>query len=145
MVRPRKRLTELLAKAALEGTPTTDAPTKIFRPLFLRSPSSFVGDTNVTGVEFGINTLEGPDLENQQAIATGKTEEISCGMVLRSIGYRSVCADQTIPFDSKRGKVINVNGRVDKGKQRKRCFFVCVIICFYKIKLLLKNVLFRCI
>lgn len=115
LVRPRKRLTELLVKAALEDTPTVVSSTKIFRPLFLRSPLSFVGDSKVTGVEFGINSLEGLDLESQQAVPTGNTEEISCGMVLRSIGYRSVCADPTLPFDSKRGKVINVNGRVDKG------------------------------
>ncbi|XP_034249133.1 NADPH:adrenodoxin oxidoreductase, mitochondrial-like [Thrips palmi] len=114
LVRPRKRLTELLVKAALEAK-TVDSPTKTFRPLFLRSPLSFVGDSNVTGVKFGINSLQGADLESQQAIATGKTEEIPCGMVLRSIGYKSVCADPTVPFDSKRGKVMNVNGRVDKG------------------------------
>lgn len=117
LVRPRKRLTELLAKAALEGTPTEDALTRSFRPMFLRSPLSFVGDSNVTGVEFGLNSLEGSDLESQKAVLTDKKEIINCGMVLRSIGYRSVCADQSIPFDDKKGKIANVNGRVEKGKE----------------------------
>ncbi|KAJ1522206.1 hypothetical protein ONE63_002514 [Megalurothrips usitatus] len=115
LVRPRKRLTELLVKAALETEPSIDTSSKIFKPLFMRSPLSFQGSTSVTGVELGLNSLHGADLENQQAIPTGEKEIINCGLALRSIGYRSVCADPSIPFDNKKGKVINEHGRVEKG------------------------------
>lgn len=112
-MRPRKRLTELLVKAALETNPVMKSRT--FHPRFLRSPLSFLGDSRVTGVELGINSLEGNDLENQQAVPTGAKEILNGGLVLRSIGYRSVCADGSIPFDTKKGKTINVRGRVEKG------------------------------
>ncbi len=48
---------------------------------------------------------------------TGEEEEIECGMVLRSIGYRGkpLC---TVPFDADRGLVRNDGGRVldDEGE-----------------------------
>ncbi|KAK3919324.1 NADPH:adrenodoxin oxidoreductase, mitochondrial [Frankliniella fusca] len=113
LVRPRKRLTELLVKSALETSPKPSS--KEFRPLFLRSPLAILGDSRVTGVEFGLNTLEGTELENQRAIPTGEREVITSGMVLRSIGYKSVCPDPSIPFDNKRGRVINTKGRVEHG------------------------------
>lgn len=113
LVRPRKRLTELLLKAALETDPAADG--KTFRPLFLRSPLSFLGDTSVTGVELGLNSLQGSEMENQVAVPTSDKEIINGGLVLRSIGYQSVNADPSIPFDARKGKIINSNGRVDTG------------------------------
>ncbi|XP_026280926.1 NADPH:adrenodoxin oxidoreductase, mitochondrial [Frankliniella occidentalis] len=113
LVRPRKRLTELLVKSALETNPKPSS--KTFRPLFLRSPLSFTGDSKVTGVEFDLNTLQGEEFEHQTAISTGVKESIKSGLVLRSIGYRSVCADPGIPFDKQKGRVINTKGRVDHG------------------------------
>ena len=42
---------------------------------------------------------------------TGELEEIECGLVLRSIGYRGRPVDD-VPFDERRGLIRNVGGRV---------------------------------
>ncbi|XP_069125028.1 NADPH:adrenodoxin oxidoreductase, mitochondrial-like [Argopecten irradians] len=115
--RPRKRLTELMYKTALEPTPTD---TKLWRDAkrewglhFLKSPVHINGDSGkVTGVKFAINRLEGEDPVDRKAVATEKTEDIDCGLVLRSIGYRSVSIDKDIPFNTQKGVVSHTHGRV---------------------------------
>ncbi len=52
---------------------------------------------------------------------TGETEVLDCGLVLRSVGYRSTCIEEkTLPFDHERGVIPNQNGRIrlqqDQGK-----------------------------
>lgn len=49
----------------------------------------------------------------QNCILTSEVEDIPCGLVLRSIGYRSHQIDPNIPFNGKRGVVDNVKGRVN--------------------------------
>ena len=44
---------------------------------------------------------------------TGETETVPCGIVLRSIGYKSVQVDDFIPFDHKAGVIKNELGRVE--------------------------------
>jgi hypothetical protein len=44
---------------------------------------------------------------------------VQCGLVLRSIGYRSIQADPDVPFDMKRGLVPNTSGVVEPGKYRR--------------------------
>lgn len=41
---------------------------------------------------------------------TDARETLSCGLVLRSIGYRSVAADADLPFDAARSVVIQKPG-----------------------------------
>ena len=43
---------------------------------------------------------------------TEDKEDIDCGLVLRSIGYKSIQVDQSIPFDELKGVVLNKAGRV---------------------------------
>lgn len=50
--------------------------------------------------------------ERAQAVLTGEVEEISCGLVISSIGYKSLPIDPTVPFDSRRAVVPNSVGRV---------------------------------
>ncbi len=51
--------------------------------------------------------------ENQTVEGTGETVTSECGLVLRSIGYRSTCIEEgAVPFDPKKGVVPNVDGRV---------------------------------
>ena len=50
-----------------------------------------------------------------RAAGTGLYEEISCSLVLCSIGYRNVNIDEDIPFDEKEGIIPNTNGRVKDG------------------------------
>lgn len=40
-------------------------------------------------------------------------EELECGLVLSSIGYRSLPLDPVVPFDTQRGIIPNSSGRVD--------------------------------
>ena len=44
-------------------------------------------------------------------MATDEFDTLSCGMVMRSVGYRGTPL-AGLPFDEKRGVVANVNGRV---------------------------------
>jgi ferredoxin--NADP+ reductase len=81
---------------------------------FLRSPVEVVGDDPdgpVTGLRVVRNRIEPDGRGALRAVATDKLETISCGLVLRSIGYRGapVC---DVPFDERRGLIRNIGGRV---------------------------------
>jgi ferredoxin--NADP+ reductase len=81
---------------------------------FLRSPLEILGegeDGPVTGVRVGINRLVTGDDGRVRAEATGEEEEIECGLVLRSIGYRGMPL-AGLPFDERRGLIRNSGGRV---------------------------------
>ena len=76
---------------------------------FLRSPVEILGDGEdgpVTGIRIVKNQIE-----NGRAVPTGEEEVISCGLVIRSIGYRGVPL-AGIPFDERRGLISNLGGRV---------------------------------
>ena len=87
---------------------------------FLRSPLEILGSDAqaVTGLRVGVNELEPDGRGGLRAVATGVEEEIECGLVLRSIGYRGV-ALPGVPFDERRGLIRNDGGRVigDDGAQ----------------------------
>lgn len=117
--RPRKRLTELMVKTALE--PPSEKQLKLWGNAqkswelrLLRSPLAILGqDSQVSALQLGVNRLEGPNLtEDQKVVSTGETETLECGLVLRSIGYKSVKVEDGIPFDEKRGIIPNTNGKV---------------------------------
>ena len=100
LVRPRKRLTDLLVKSA------TEKPTKKQEELWpegskqwflklLRTPLEILpccDNISVSGIKLGINELHPKDEwdENQSVRYTGNDETINCGLVLRSIGYKSI-------------------------------------------------------
>lgn len=111
--RPRKRLTELMIKSLNDSTNNHDNSSKEFAPIFLRGPKEIIGNGFVEKIRLSVNVLEGIDYKSQQAVDTFDTEDINCGLVLRSIGYKSRQIDQSIPFDIKRGKVISSNGFVE--------------------------------
>ncbi|UYV80448.1 FDXR [Cordylochernes scorpioides] len=80
--------------------------------LFYRSPLRILEENNcVTGVVFGVNRLEESGGE-VRAVPTGETEEIKCGLVITSIGYKNTSIDPDIPFDQDRGVIQNIKGRV---------------------------------
>ncbi|OBZ86726.1 NADPH:adrenodoxin oxidoreductase, mitochondrial [Choanephora cucurbitarum] len=104
--RPLKRLMALLEK----GSPTKQG-SKSWTAQFLRSPKEILSqDNRVRGIRYEINRLEGP-LEHRKAVGTGEHETQSCGLVLTSIGYRSVPIEG-IPFDTRQGRVPNSFGKV---------------------------------
>lgn len=110
--RPRKRLTELMIKS-LEESDTTQCR-KEFSPIFLRSPLEFLGHSSVERACLAINRLTSEDDFNvQRAKSTNRFEDIPCGLVVHSIGYKSVQIDSSIPFDVKSGCVVNSLGKVD--------------------------------
>ena len=81
---------------------------------FLRSPLEILGegeDGPVTGVRCAVNHLVAGDDGRVRAEPTGETEDIECGLVLRSIGYRGTPL-AGIPFDDRRGLIRNDAGRV---------------------------------
>src|SRR4051794_3482197 len=88
---------------------------------FLRSPLEIVGDGDdggVGGIRVVRNRIE-PDASGAlRAVATGEEEVIECGLVLRSIGYRGRPLPG-VPFDERRGLVLNEGGRVcdENGEQ----------------------------
>lgn len=77
---------------------------------FLVSPLELLGDEQVEGIRICRNELrdEGSGL---RACTTDTIEELSCGIVFRSIGYRGTPV-QGLPFDEARGTVPHDRGRI---------------------------------
>ncbi|XP_063445018.1 NADPH:adrenodoxin oxidoreductase, mitochondrial-like [Mytilus trossulus] len=122
--RPRRRLTELMYKTCMEPTEKDlklwETAQKSWSLSFCMSPLEIFGDKDVTGLKLGINKLQGEDLVKQSAILTDQTIDMSCGLVLRSIGYKSILIDPDIPFDTKSGTIPNKESRVE-GKPGMYC------------------------
>ena len=79
---------------------------------YLRSPIEILGDgEKVTGIRVAVNEIVDDENGNLRAVATGETEDIECGLVMRSIGYRGEPVDD-VPFEPKRGLIRNEGGRV---------------------------------
>ena len=85
---------------------------------FLRSPVEIQGDGKVEKLIVGRNELQRDGSGRVRAVDTGEREEIECGLVFRSIGYKGIPLEG-IPFDSDRGVIRNEGGRVldDQGEQ----------------------------
>lgn len=45
---------------------------------------------------------------------TGEVEDVTCGLVISSIGYKSLPIDPVLPFDPRRAIVPNDMGRVQQ-------------------------------
>jgi ferredoxin/flavodoxin---NADP+ reductase len=80
---------------------------------FLRSPVEILTDERgrTRGLLVVRNRLEPDAAGGLQATATDRREEIGCGIVLRSIGYRGRPIPG-VPFDERRGLIRNERGRV---------------------------------
>lgn len=50
--------------------------------------------------------------DSAKAVPTGDVEELECGLVLSSIGYRSLPLEPAVPFDAQHGIIPNSLGRV---------------------------------
>ncbi|XP_073168255.1 NADPH:adrenodoxin oxidoreductase, mitochondrial isoform X3 [Lepidochelys kempii] len=117
--RPRKRLTELMVKSALEKPGEREASrwasaTKEWGLKFRCSPLEVLPAADgkqARGIRMAVTRLEGSG-ESARAVPTGEVEELECGLILSSIGYRSLPLDSSIPFDSKLGIIPNSLGRV---------------------------------
>ncbi|XP_040845640.1 NADPH:adrenodoxin oxidoreductase, mitochondrial isoform X3 [Ochotona curzoniae] len=114
--RPRKRLTELLLQTAT-GQPGADHRARAPRAWglrFFRSPQQVLPSPDgqrAAGVRLAVTRLEGTG-EAARAVPTGDVEDLPCGLVLSSLGYRSRPIDPSVPFDPKLGIIPNTEGRV---------------------------------
>ncbi|XP_078230683.1 NADPH:adrenodoxin oxidoreductase, mitochondrial isoform X18 [Callithrix jacchus] len=117
--RPRKRLTELLLRTAMEKPGPEEAArrasaSRAWGLRFFRSPQQVLPSPDgqgAAGVRLAVTRLEGVG-EATRAVPTGAMEDLPCGLVLSSIGYKSRPIDPSVPFDSKLGVIPNVEGRV---------------------------------
>jgi ferredoxin--NADP+ reductase len=78
---------------------------------FLRSPVAIGGDGKVEWIDVAVNELHADESGAIRARATGETERIECGMVLRSIGYLGT-GIEGVPHDARGGVIPNDRGRV---------------------------------
>jgi ferredoxin--NADP+ reductase len=86
---------------------------------FCCSPVEILGNGRVEKIVIARNELVRDESGAIRARDTGEREEIECGLVLRSIGYKGIGLEG-IPFDSGRGLIPNQTGRVvdpDSGEQ----------------------------
>lgn len=80
---------------------------------FLKSPIELIGDGRLQRILLMRNRLVG-EPARQVAEATGDMQELACGVLFRSIGYRGL-AIAGVPFDAARGVMPNRDGRVTDG------------------------------
>jgi ferredoxin--NADP+ reductase len=99
---------ELAAKIAAAG-PRGRPKRVVLR--YLLAPAEILGTDRVEGLRVNRTELFRAPNGTLQARSTDVVQEIGCGMVIRSIGYRGV-AVAGVPFDESRGGVPNIGGRV---------------------------------
>ncbi|XP_012517783.1 PREDICTED: NADPH:adrenodoxin oxidoreductase, mitochondrial [Propithecus coquereli] len=117
--RPRKRLTELLLQTATEKPRVEEAAhlasaSRAWGLRFFRSPLQVLPSPDgrrVAGIRLAVTRLEAVG-EAIRAVPTGDMEDLPCGLVLSSIGYKSRPIDPSVPFDLKLGVIPNMEGRV---------------------------------
>ncbi len=77
---------------------------------FLVSPLELLGDDRVEGIRICRNELREEET-GLRACSTETIEELSCGIVFRSIGYRGTPI-QGLPFDERACTIPNATGRI---------------------------------
>lgn len=113
--RPKKRITELMLKSLKDSSNDISKDSKIFKPIFYRSPIEFQGVENVQSLSTAVCTLLGDDLFKQTAVLTDERELFDCGLAITSIGYQSVPVDGDLPFNKETGTLDNKNSKISDG------------------------------
>ncbi|KAM3347790.1 hypothetical protein ACQJBY_021600 [Aegilops geniculata] len=113
--RIKRRVYELLSKAATVHQENNDNDQKELHFVFFRKPTKFLPSedgSTVGAVELEKTLLKDDGATGKQvAVGTGEFEELKCGIVLKSIGYKSLPVEG-LSFDKYRGVVPNLRGRV---------------------------------
>ncbi len=96
---------------------------RLVRLRFFAVPRRILGEEGrVSGVEIERTALAARPDGALEARPTGETETLSCGLLVRSIGYRGTPISG-LPFDAVRGVVPNSGGRVGApGERVARCY-----------------------
>ena len=105
-VTAQKNMAELRAFAER----TSAGKQRSFFMHFLRSPVALRGTAHVESISLEVNTLQGKPFATR-AEGTGVIEELACGLVFRSVGYRGVPIP-SVPFNDARGVIPHEAGRV---------------------------------
>lgn len=86
---------------------------------FLAKPIRIIGD-ETTGKVSGLELQRSQYLTKQtfldeQAVPSEEDEyeSLKCGLIIRSIGYKSVMIDKSLPMNHKLGAILNTNGRIN--------------------------------
>jgi ferredoxin--NADP+ reductase len=77
--------------------------------VFFASPTEILGQGRVEALRYERTRLAG-----ERAVGTGEFHTIRCGLIVSAIGYRSAPLPG-IPYDATRGRILNIDGRVEKG------------------------------
>lgn len=113
--RIKRRVYELLSKAATAHQEKRDDERKELHFVFFRKPTRFLPSedgSTVGAVELEKTLLKDDGVTGKQvAVGTGEFEDLKCGLVLKSIGYKSLPIEG-LPFDKYRGVVPNLRGRI---------------------------------
>ncbi|EMR08849.1 hypothetical protein PNEG_02636 [Pneumocystis murina B123] len=118
LTRSQKRLFDLLLK---KNSLKPDMTNRSWSLEFLLSPCKFIKDESklniLSSVLFEKNILKKcPNKNILKAVGIGETVNINTSCLIRSIGYKGIaienCGDIGIPFDSDRGIIPNISGRV---------------------------------
>ena len=118
--RGKRRMVDLLSSKAqpLEKAHQVSDGMKTLTIHFLQSPIEILADSSgnrVGAIKLEKNKLIGEE-GNVRAVGTGTFSTIPCGIIFRSIGYKSF-AMPGVPFDTLSGTVPNVKGRVTSERQ----------------------------
>lgn len=105
----RKKNFEIL-KGYSEKPPA--GKSKKFVVHFFKGPRELKGSGHVERLVLEKNRLSGA-AGKQKAEGTGELEEMDCGILFRSVGYRGVPVPR-VPFDENRGTFPNQSGRITK-------------------------------
>ena len=114
--RAKKRMDALLAEEAAkqQQQASSAAKSRTLSLRFLLSPTACLpapGQPGALGaLQLACNRLEGP-AEAQRAVPTGASITLPTGLLLKSIGYKSL-ALAGVPFDSRSATIPNAQGRV---------------------------------
>ncbi|XP_006647158.1 NADPH:adrenodoxin oxidoreductase, mitochondrial [Oryza brachyantha] len=113
--RIQRRVYELLSKAATTHKGINSNNQKELHFVFFRRPTRFLPSedgSSVGAVQLEKTCLKDDGMAGKQvAVGTGEFEDLKCGLVLKSIGYKSLPVEG-LPFDKYRGVVPNLKGRV---------------------------------
>ncbi|KAA8523135.1 hypothetical protein F0562_009558 [Nyssa sinensis] len=114
--RIQRRVYELLSKAAVSGHSHPSSGQRELHFVFFRKPDRFIDSDDRSGHIAGVRVektmlKESAGAGKQIAVGTGQFEDLECGLVLKSIGYKSIPVDG-LPFDHHKGIVPNARGRV---------------------------------
>ena len=108
---PKKKNLEILKHlVASAATQQQKGKAKKLFLHFLKSPHEIKGNGRVEKIILEKNELVG-EPGQQKAKGTGLIEELKCGLVFCSIGYRGVPIPG-VPFDHEKGIIPNIKGRV---------------------------------